>query len=416
MEANGNTAVAARHQYLWEVPGKPVSARLEIDFVDRLLMEIMRGFGVVPRRGVEMGGILLGSVQSGPAGKVVLVEDFEPVACQHAKGPAWLLSEDEQIQFEDTLARWAPAEGKRTYAVGFYRSHTREGLGMTPEDEEMYRQYFRDPSAITLLVKPFATRTSVGAIFFREGETCKTDVSYEEFPFHPRELAPEYAGVFSSDPEPRAETPPPARPAAGASPKPSPAIRMAAGPPVSRTDSNPSRPAGTKILSGGSSSMGSATSSLFQESKTSDQLQFGLPVASQDGKGRHKKTGWVWIPLSFIFVIVGVLLGMLVSETVGARLQPATPTRNPYTLGVSVAPSGEGLLFRWDRGSPAIENATGGELVIKDGAAEKTVPLDALQLRTGSVIYRNASPDVTFRLSVNTSGSVTLSESSPARK
>ena len=31
--------------YTWEVPGKQVSIHLQYDVVDRLLMEVMRGFG-----------------------------------------------------------------------------------------------------------------------------------------------------------------------------------------------------------------------------------------------------------------------------------------------------------------------------------------------------------------------------------
>jgi hypothetical protein len=88
--------------------------------------------------------------------------------------------------------------------------------------------------------------------------------------------------------------------------------------------------------------MASATNSLLQDSLTPDQLRFGIPTATRDAaSGRRSRTGWVWIPLSFVFVIVGLLLGMLVSASVGSRL-PGPLKQNPYTLGVSIAPSGEG--------------------------------------------------------------------------
>jgi hypothetical protein len=157
--------------------------------------------------------------------------------------------------------------------------------------------------------------------------------------------------------------------------------------------------------------MGTATHSMFQDSITSDQLRFGIPTATRDSAtGRRTRNGWVWIPLSFVFVIVGLLLGMLISASVGSRLPGPLRHENPYTLGVSVAKSGEGLLLRWDRSSPAIEKAAGGQLLIKENGGEKAVPLDALQLRNGSVIYRNTSDDVTFRLDVHATGTVTLSE------
>ncbi len=415
----GSAAVAPHPPYLWQVPGKPVSVELDIDNVDRLSQEIMRGFGVVPRRGVEMGGILLGSVQATPTGHRVVVEDFEPVPCQHAQGTSWLLSGEEQVLFEDTLARWAPAEGKRTYAVGFYRSHTREGLGMTAEDQSMFHQYFRDPASIVLLVKPFATRTGVAGIFFREATALKSDASYLEFPFHPRELSGESPALVSpaqSSPGPEANftAPVPGSHRAErhgitelnlAAPLNSPAIKN-----LRTASQSPRNPKGGL-------NMATASNSLMQDSFTSDQLSFGIPTATRDVvSGQRRKTGWVWIPLSFVFVLVGLVLGMLITASVGMRLPVASSSQNPYSLGMSAAPSGQGLLLRWDRSSPAIEKTTGGQLLIRDGGAEKTVPLDPLQLRNGSVIYRNASPDVTFRLEVQTIGNATLSETVRFRK
>ncbi|MEZ5351726.1 MAG: hypothetical protein R2762_03755 [Bryobacteraceae bacterium] len=413
METMDQAAVAPRRSYLWAVPGKPVSVQLEIDLVDRLLQEIMRGFGVVPRRGVEMGGILWGSVQVSAEGYRVVVEDFEPVPCQHSKGPAWLLCDEEQVLFEDTLARWAHAEGKRTFAVGFYRSHTREGLGMTEEDQAIYGQYFRDPAAIALLVKPFATRTATGALFFREAGGFKSDATYLEFPFHPGQLSGDegYGGGIAAGGTPegkhreRAERRGLTELNLGAPPKPSPAIKhLRSGPPA------------LSFAEQGGLPMASASNTLTQDSMTPDQLRFGIPTATRDAaSGRRQKTGWVWIPLSFVFVLVGLVLGMLVTASVGLRL-PGPAPETPYTLGVSIAPSGEGLLLRWDRSSAAIENATSGQLTIQDGGASKTVPLDAVQLRNGSVIYRNASPNVTFRLEVNTSERVSLSETAQYQK
>ena len=37
--------------YVWEVPGKLISIQLHFDVVDRMLQEVMRGFGSLPRRG-----------------------------------------------------------------------------------------------------------------------------------------------------------------------------------------------------------------------------------------------------------------------------------------------------------------------------------------------------------------------------
>jgi hypothetical protein len=44
--------------YTWEVPGKAISIRLEFGVLDQILSEVMQGFGSVPKRGAEVGGLL----------------------------------------------------------------------------------------------------------------------------------------------------------------------------------------------------------------------------------------------------------------------------------------------------------------------------------------------------------------------
>jgi len=72
--------------YTWEIAGRSVAVKLSLAFVDRLLQEVMRGPGAIPRRGVEMGGILLGSIDRSSGRPVVTVEDYGPVPCQNSRG------------------------------------------------------------------------------------------------------------------------------------------------------------------------------------------------------------------------------------------------------------------------------------------------------------------------------------------
>jgi hypothetical protein len=59
MPGNANTGIDRTETYLWEMPEKGVSVRFDLDVVDRLLAEVLRGFGVIPKRGIEIGGVLL---------------------------------------------------------------------------------------------------------------------------------------------------------------------------------------------------------------------------------------------------------------------------------------------------------------------------------------------------------------------
>lgn len=148
---------------------------------------------------------------------------------------------------------------------------------------------------------------------------------------------------------------------------------------------------------------------------TSDQLTMGFPVARRDESGKSRKTGWVWIPLSFIFLFFGMLLGMLVAT--GVRSQaPAAIRQDAYTLGLSVAVAGESLHVRWERTSPAIQASSRGILHINDGGNFKSVTLDSQQLQNGSVIYRRASGDIKFRLEVFARERVSVSETAEFRQ
>src|SRR5437016_3882187 len=130
------TAQGVPGYFVWEIPGKPVAVYLHLDAVDGLLAEAMRGLAAIPKRGAEVGGILLGSIKEGdPA--VVRVEDFEPVACEYHRGPSYQLAGDEPAAFEEARKRWEPVDSARVYAVGYFRSHTRDGLALAPEDLEL---------------------------------------------------------------------------------------------------------------------------------------------------------------------------------------------------------------------------------------------------------------------------------------
>ena len=90
--------------YLWTVPGKPAVVRMESTVIQRMLPEIMRGFGSVPRRGVEIGGILLGRVEAGQPIKVH-VTGFEVVRCEHEQGPSFILSAKDREQWLEVFER-----------------------------------------------------------------------------------------------------------------------------------------------------------------------------------------------------------------------------------------------------------------------------------------------------------------------
>ncbi|MBI3209223.1 MAG: hypothetical protein HYZ37_10040 [Candidatus Solibacter usitatus] len=193
---------AGTKYYVWDPPGKKVVVHISLDVVDKLLMEVMRGFGSVPRRGAEVGGILLGN--SVPGEKITVhVDDYVPVVCEHKKGPSYLLSDADQKRFREAIDVHDYDGEKTVYAVGVFRSHTREGLSLEEADLKFWYDYLPELSSVFLLVKPYATRASIGGFFVREenGKVQKESTSLE-FPFRRRDL-------IAAEPEEAAALPTP---------------------------------------------------------------------------------------------------------------------------------------------------------------------------------------------------------------
>jgi len=117
--------------------------------VDGIVNETLAAFHAVPRRGAEIGGVLLGRYEEDR----ILVEDFEPVVCEHRWGPSYILSDTDLLGLEETL-QWCAGRQSGPAAVGFCRSHTRAEPGLDDRDRELFKRYFPDPRSVFLLLKP----------------------------------------------------------------------------------------------------------------------------------------------------------------------------------------------------------------------------------------------------------------------
>jgi hypothetical protein len=376
-------AQAAAGYYIWEVPGKPVVVHLHLDVVDRLAREVLRGFGALPKRGAEVGGILLGTIEHGDP-NIVRVEDFETVPCGHERGPSFLLGADDQAAFEDACRRWQPDQSCPDYAVGLFRGHTREGLALAPDDVSLLDRHFPAPGHIAMLVKPFATKASLAGFFFREDGKFQ-ETTPLEFPLRRRELAGD---------EVPADVPP--------APVPS---RSAPAP-----DVEPERYRRGSDLKGGD--FKSIVPPAVAEG-LEDALGVRPPASEPEyaGAGVVKsrwRGGWVWLPLSFIFLLLGVLLGFQAALSLNPRASNGGAAEFPLSL--SVTRSDDNLTVRWNRESAPVRGAQKAVLEIEDGGFSKPVELDAAHLLGGSIIYRNSSNTVRFRLIVYLNPRLTVTE------
>lgn len=362
-ESGRETDSPAGTAYRWDVPGRSATIFIDYDLVDRLGFEIMRGFGAVPKRGAEVGGILLGSAEMGDR-MVVRIEDFVGVPCEHLRGPSYVLSEKDMQAFDEALERWRPAPDKRIYVVGYFRSNTRDALQLSPEDLEILETRFPGSSAVCLQVKPYATRASEATFFIRENGQFPTECRPAAFAFRRKEMGggkparrPRGAEDGGLDSAREAESVSPGVPATGSVPVfPAPAFSSPPGVPLA-------------------------------------------PAAVPLAPAARPRTGWFWIPLSFIFLLLGVVMGFQIALTYRNQ-QPLTAASDPYALDLSVVQFGDSLHLKWNTEAAAFGTARRGVLHIQDGDNQKEVELKQEDLTRGGALYRNSSSNVKFRLEV----------------
>ena len=191
-------------EFLWHVPQKPVAVRFPFPLVDRLGNEAVEQYRSLDSRGSEIGGVLFGQVTAGdPA--VVHVDEYRLVDCDHSMGPLYRLSEAD-LQRIDGVIQQAAASGLE--AVGFFRSHTRRGFGIGPDDLAVMRTRFKSPHHIALLVRSSGTKIPTGAVFIRENGEIASEASYQEFPFVSSMLSPAKPGPVRNSVEPQPQVVP----------------------------------------------------------------------------------------------------------------------------------------------------------------------------------------------------------------
>lgn len=340
--------------------------RFDLDLVERMLIDIMRGFGAVPKRGAEVGGILLGEVEEGgpPA---IHIHDYLPVPIEYRRGPSYLLSLNDVGRFEESMERARGHETRKP--MGFFRSQTRDTAGFTEEDRRFFEQYFPGPASVAMLVKPFATRVSQAGFSMREDGLLRLGAPAAEFPFRRRDLDPAMKGEEAPRGERRRE-----RKAREESE--SPAIEA---PAVEAP--RPAEPARTIPA---------------EDSPALEIVPVTPPIPLHRNTTRLE---WLHAPLwlSLILLTLGAIFGI---EAAGWLELPWLPRPDPFRLAMRVTSAGEDVLLFWDRDAPALQFAWRGSVTVEDGASKNVVALDAAQLRRGSLIYRPATDRVRFRLAL----------------
>src|SRR4051794_12260317 len=136
---------------VWTDPQTSQTVKYSLPLFHELDFQVNEGYRRIPHGGVEIGGVLYGRLEP----KTVTIEAFRPIACEHASGPSFLLSEKDLARMvEDFGQAESDSELKGLERVGWFISHTRSAPEMTPRECEIFDRYFPGSGKVTLLIKP----------------------------------------------------------------------------------------------------------------------------------------------------------------------------------------------------------------------------------------------------------------------
>src|ERR1035441_4069804 len=161
----------------WSAPECPYTIEYSPRVLDDIRLAVVDAFYSLPRGGAEIGGILLGRFANGR----ISILDYQALDCEHAMGPSFTLSQNDQTQLADLLAA-AQQRPDGVRPVGWYHSHTRSGIFLSDADQDIHNRFFPEPWQVALVLKPSTFEPTRGGFFFREADgSIRGSASYQEF-------------------------------------------------------------------------------------------------------------------------------------------------------------------------------------------------------------------------------------------
>lgn len=394
----------------WTTP----QCRFTIEYSSRVLddirLAVTDAFFSLPRGGVEIGGILLGRHLASR----VVIEGYLPLDCEHASGPSFVLSPNDQAKLNQLLAQARTSEAG---PVGWYHSHTRSEIFLSPADIEVHRRFFPQPWQVALVIRPRTMGPADAGFFFYEADgAIRGESSYAEFTLEQRGVHPVPVSPPPPASAPAAPEPAPNGPVIDIAPAAEPPVRPA--PPVD-IPAPRARASASEPLDPPPAPVETPRFQLVEQESTRVPVPLPLPTPSFAVTPSRSRS---WI--SLIAIAAGLALGAAGYQTrdkwiphvraFAAKVpwsEPAVRSEPPPApLSVSPASSvsfsaidSDGQLqLRWDRNSPLVRGGTGALLMITDGETPpQAIGLDIAHLQAGSFTYARQTGRVDVILNVH---------------
>lgn len=401
---------------------QPEGGLPRIDY-SRAVMEELRvyaeeGFQKIPHGGIEVGAVLLGEHTADS----VRVLEWRPMACDHARGPGFALSDHDREALRAQLARCGSADELRGLTiVGWCHTHTRSKIFLSDEDLQIHNEFFSEPWQIALVMRPQKDQPPLAGFFCRDGSgvmaaeasalefTVTPDISQSLKPRRPSAASPEASRLTSGRPDALSSS----RPGNGGR-QGRPMFREQSSPQQHQRVPLPEETSGERRLFASAGTAGTATAAapaLASPPAPTHQppsaARDGLAAASLEPAG-DSLTATAAFPRPAMWAAIA----LLVVAAVGTAGYLWTLSQSARTASLKVEESDRSsLMISWDLTSPLVSTADRAMLRIVDGGVERLVPLSSAVVRGGSVTYLREADDVDIRLSLFREDQLTGTES-----
>jgi len=389
----------------WRAPKCPFTIEYSARALDDIRLAVTDAFFSLPRGGAEIGGILLGTF----GGDRLSVLDYAPLECEHAFGPSFTISLNDEARLKELLAG-ARANFPGMKVVGWYHSHTRSGIFLSEPDLEIYKLYFPEPWQIALVMKPHAFEATRIGFFFREPDgRIHAEASYHEEALEPQPMRQ----IVQEAPRPAVGTPRPARPGRDAVRQLLKQVELdvTAEPVVEPAVPPPAVAPAARVFTPEPPSPAPAAKAAEPEVRQEPPVPQFL-TQQEPSRRRWWLTALLAAAVTIGAIVAAVQTRDLLLPKFIAAVKPAPPAPPvPPSLGLRAAEYEGQLLINWDRNSAGVQQGTDGLLEISDGGPQpQPIHLDAGHLRTGTFTYARQSERVDVRLSVRRAGEPELHE------
>jgi hypothetical protein len=348
----------------------------------------------------EIGGLLWGNLTSDDS---VAVDDsiaITNITFIPPGGPLFNTTDADAGRIGQAIKHSAPAPNLSL--LGYFRSHVRDGLQLTPQDQSLIEQQFHYPDAVFLIIRPFDFGICTAGFFFWRGGQLQTDASDLEVPlFSPDILALERQAVADGARIADETEPAPAR----------------------RVDEKPAIAAiNTKATDSEKEKEEHCIVDFLRESIRNSS-------AEKEAKRRSANPAALAAPpekkpiLPILLISTAAILALLIAgggvyvavPILRSRVQSALQPAPAPGIGPQVDRAANGQLnLTWNRNSPKLIRPSSATLIITDGGSVRRLLIDNQQLHSGKIVYLPNNLDVQFQMELNSDSwrkSRTLSES-----